>query len=357
MDRKIKIIYVITGLTLGGAEMTLKKIVLGLPKEYEPIVVSLTKGGLILGELKKRGVRAVSLSGKSKYDLRIISRFYHLLKKEKPEILHSFLFHANILSRVIGSWLRVPHIFSSIRNEYFGGRFRRVLITITDRLAEKTIVPSKKVQETMIKKGIVSQSRCLVIYNGYPVDLFLSDSPLKKKNEFVFLSVGRLHTQKGYEYLLTAFKKINEKYPHTRLTIVGSGELENSLRKKAVPAVSFIPATRDVIDYYKSADAFVLTSLWEGFCNVLVEALLSSLPTIATRVGGAEEVIKNTSQGILITPKSIEEIYSAMEKILSLSEEERKTIGEEARKAGLVFSEERMIDAYKELYENTLRHN
>jgi glycosyltransferase involved in cell wall biosynthesis len=134
-------------------------------------------------------------------------------------------------------------------------------------------------------------------------------------------AVCRLEPQKGLSYLLLAMKIILAKFPETRLEIVGDGsllgELQDLNKKLGISnSVFFFGKFAEVIPFYNRMDIFVLPSLYEGFGIVLLEAMASGVPVVATNVDGIKEVIIDGESGILIPPKSPEAIAGAVIKII-----------------------------------------
>jgi len=149
-----------------------------------------------------------------------------------------------------------------------------------------------------------------------------------KREGVNILFVGRLHPVKGLDYLIDAFVSINEKYPKTKLNIVGDGELKNKLERKVktlgikrnVNFYGHVPHD-ELVNYYQNADLFVLPSLSEGLGHVLLEAMACGLPLIATDVAGPKELVDERKGGFLVSPKKSESIKEAIEMFI-----EKKTL-------------------------------
>lgn len=327
-----KIIYLITDLRIGGAQRVLSNILPHLDRrKFDPIVVCLFAGeGPIAEEITKTGIPVIDLQMMNKIDVFAVWRFYKLLNREKPSILHSALFHANILSRVVGRLAKVPVIITWRHNINLGNDLREWVKKATSKLDDCVIVVSNAVKEREINASGANNKKVIVVYNGIDTSLYrkLNNGERRKgrnlwgipENTYLIGSVGRLHFQKGYEILLHAFKRIKRIIPNAWLMIVGEGELRKYLEETAQNLeisdyVVFTGTVTHISEILGILDVFVLSSRWEGFPLVILEAMASQLPVVATCVGGVPEIISNNHTGYLIQPNSVEDIVNMLTKI------------------------------------------
>jgi glycosyltransferase involved in cell wall biosynthesis len=145
---------------------------------------------------------------------------------------------------------------------------------------------------------------------------------LPEKDAFVYGTVGRLAETKGQGVLLTAFARVHEKYPESWLILAGEGRLESELRALAAELniherVVFLGYRTDIPEVLKACDVFVLPSI--------------GIPVIASRVGGVPEILNNPELGMMISPSSVGELTTAMERLGSMDEVERNDIGKALR--------------------------
>jgi len=370
MNKKIKILYLITGLKTGGAEVVLYNLVKSLDRrKFEPIVVSVIPIAEIGKKIQALGAKILSLNARFKYNPFIFFRLISILKKEKPQILHSHLFHAIFLGRVTGRICKVPIIISSIHSKYIGGFLRNRLLQITDRLDDVVTIVSQRAAETIIKSKTVSANKLLVIYNGIDLNKFIfQDKKAKekvreelnfKKDAKILISVGRLFRAKGYSYLIEAIK-ILKKNLNIRLLILGEGEdkrkLETQIRDFNLEKNIFLLGREEnVSDYLNTSNIFILASLWEGLPIALLEAMACGLPAVATNVGGTSEIIEDGVSGFLVEPKNSLTLAKKIEYLLSLEPGKRREMGMEGRKiVEEKFSLGKMARNYENLYEKLL---
>ena len=142
---------------------------------------------------------------------------------------------------------------------------------------------------------------------------------------FSFLFVGRIVKDKGINELVTAFHWLNEKYPATRLFLIGNYEEDmdplcsdtlNEINTNR--AIKFIGSQygNNLLAYYAASDCFVFPSYREGFPNVILEAGAMGLPCIVTDINGSREIIVEGKNGVIIPPKDVMALYDSMEHMM-----------------------------------------
>lgn len=190
-----------------------------------------------------------------------------------------------------------------------------------------------------------------VIYN--PVNKKLEDISiisLDIKKEDFFLCVGRLEKQKSFEYAIKAFANVSKLYPSLRLKIVGKGSLEKYLKGVSFEygvrdRIDFEGFQEDIIPYYKKARATILTSLYEGFPNVLIESITLGTPVVSFDCpSGPNEIIEEGLNGYLVEYKNMDDLTSKMLKVIE-SKFEYKTIASTSKK----YSVENIINRWENL--------
>lgn len=206
----------------------------------------------------------------------------------------------------------------------------------------------------------------IVIPNGLNFNEFSNSNKIDFKKEFnikndkkIIIYVGRLHPVKGLEYLIEAMKLIQETYPNSVLLLVGSDHgnkknLEALIQKNNLKEKIFftgIVPHEKIPAYLNNSHIFVLPSLSEGFPNVILEAMASGLPIVATRVGGIPEIIENEVNGFLVKPKDAKEIADKISLLLN-DGLLRKSISLKNKKKAKLFSWEKVSERLEEIYEN-----
>jgi len=184
-------------------------------------------------------------------------------------------------------------------------------------------------KKRFIKLGI-PHSKIRVLYNAVDTDYFTPKDAVTDetrchstpKRRVIALYVGNLDLAKGIDVLLKAIPSIVEHQKNFILLVVGSGsrrdELEETIREHHLEDhVRFLGFRKDVRPYYQMADVLVLPSLREGMSNVLIEAMSSSLPVVATNVGCTPEVIQSNRNGVTVTAGNSEELATTIINLLN----------------------------------------
>lgn len=338
---KLRIVILSTGTDIGGAEqqlLYLSRALLG--KGHQVRIISMIPLGSLGVEAQNLGLNIYSLNMR-----RGIPNYYALvqmfrwLNDWEPQILISFMFHANILGRLAGLWTKVPVIISSIRNENIGGTQREWLMRITNWMDDMCTTNSHLVAKALAQKQIVAPQKLRVISNA--ISSQQTALPESGENKiklelgiddanFVWLAVGRLEEQKDYPNLLQAFTKIASS--NTRLLIVGKGSLQQELHNitnalALSEQVSFLGVRHDIPELLAVTDALVLSSAWEGLPNVIMEALAAGKPVVATNVGGVSELVESNRSGFLVPPGDPAALAGAMARLMTLPLAQRRQMG------------------------------
>ncbi|WP_140445389.1 MULTISPECIES: glycosyltransferase family 4 protein [unclassified Bifidobacterium] len=169
------------------------------------------------------------------------------------------------------------------------------------RESSKIVVLTKRDYAFYHDDGHVPYSKLAQIYNTTPM---IGARPSDRKNKLA-IAVGRLTEQKGFDILLHSWTIVEKALPEWKLAIIGSGEDESKLKRLALELnlknVSFVPATKDIEYWYNQASCFLLSSRYEGFVMVLLEAMAKGLPPVAFDcVAGPSEIIEDGVNGFLV---------------------------------------------------------
>ena len=339
----MKVLFVITGLGVGGAE----HVVINLSDElaklgHEVKIAYLTEPAVVLPS--NPNVKLISIGMNSYKDclaayfkLRVITKFF------KPDVIHSHMVHANIITRLLRLTIKIPKIISTAHSTHEGGILRMLAYRLTDKLADISTNVSNQAVEEFITKGAVKPGRIICVANGIDTDKFTFNIQARNKirlelavdDKKIILAVGRLEVEKDYSSLLNAIKIIIKNRQDFKVVIVGDGSLRDSLKELAKKLdieyfIDFLGIRSDVRDLMSASDIFVLSSAWEGFGLVVAEAMACERFIIATDSGGVREVVG--TNGVLIEPKNHVVLANELNNALNLSAEEHAKIGYAARK-------------------------
>ena len=381
----MKILHIITSLKAGGAENSISSFLSYIKKNckydcYEHVVIYFY-GGMYVQIIHDLGVRSIHVRGFfSCYDPLSICKLFMKIKREKPTVIHTALWSANILGRVLGTLLNIPVISDLHGMNSHEGKFRNILEQATSGLAKRNIAVSKSVandyNNNIIKKiknankKIKIKNKLIIINNGIDIETLVKkakNNPIYRnqirlgKNAFVIGTIGRIEKIKGYDLLIYAFaallKKISNdqlKKKSLQLCIVGDGSDRTKLEKlaKSLNISSQILFTGIRFDYYKFYplfDCFVLSSYSEGMSIALLEAISFGLPIITTNRLIEHDVIKHKKHGFVITNRDAQNYASYLEK-LYLDQPLCKTISKENKKLIHDYGLKKQVDSIYSIY-------
>ncbi len=314
-----------------------------LSADYE--VVALSSPGEEMPEIARREkVRTVAVAMERHIspvkDLVSLCQLVRVLRRERPDIIHSMTPKAGLLCMMAAWVARVPvriHTFTGLVFPTSTGLKRRILM-LTDALtcacATHVIAEGQGVRNDLLRFGITRKPvRVLGHGNVRGIDLVhydRTDEVVKRAAEirreigadadsFVFIAVGRLVGDKGISELVEAFSRLLNEHPNAHLLLVGDEEPQldplpaaTKTTITACPNIHAVGDQADVRPYYAVANALVHASYREGFPNVVIEAGAMQLPCIVTDINGSREIIIANQNGIIVPPHDADSLYAAM---------------------------------------------
>lgn len=357
---------------VGGAEDLVAAIVRGLdPHRFSAAVATLGPPGPVGHELQAQGYDVISLGLDIKHTSvwRLARAVRRLLKTQRPDLLHTHLYHPNLYGRLGALGLGLSGVLASVHNSYTRVKFHRriwnfLLAWVTDRV----LVGSPQVWQDVRRYDGVPASRLLLM--PYGISLAELDSPLSREaarerlgvSGLVIGAVGRLEEQKGHIYLLAALPELRREVPDLVVLLVGEGRRQADLKRQVraiglQDTVRFLGTRRDLPDIYRALDLFVQPSLWEGLPLALLKAMGAGLPVVATRVSGSLEAVEDGVNGRLVAPGDPQALARA---ILDLAwhPEARQRLADAARRTVATrYSLEAMVRQLEELYLDLYRRH
>lgn len=243
------------------------------------------------------------------------------------------------------------------RNENFVNFIRFYLGQFLIRRADSVRVVSERIKVNLIENLGVDRKKIVNVPIIAEKNQASGESclPENKKSNFTFLAIARFVKQKNLSLLIEAFSEASKKCPDAKLIIVGRGPLKDDMIAKAKEVkmqnnIIFSDWTSDVVSLYRNADCFVLSSNYEGWGMVIMEAASFGLPIIMTDVGCANEVIKNNESGLIVPIGDKSKLSEAMIKIYN-DKELKKNLGLSAKNTYLnypLLSKEKRLALYQE---------
>ncbi|THB68578.1 MAG: glycosyltransferase [Gammaproteobacteria bacterium] len=371
----IKIFHIISSLDQGGAESALTRLVTGTPDSIKHIVISMKDRGVFGDYLIDNGVQV--------YELKMIGffgfisglfRLITLIKKESPDIIQTWMYHADLIGGIIGKFFLRPQVVWGIRNSMQSAhhvKFRtRVILKMCAFLSG--VIPKKIVanSNTAFKNHVnfgYKESLMEVIVNGVDPDVFCSSIVEREKvrgslkissNIFLIGMVARWDPQKDHKNLLKAISYLKSKYENFEVILVGKGldsgnkSLINLIRYYQLEdKINLLGKRGDIPSILNALDIHVLSSASESFPNVLVEAMSCGVPCISTNVGDSSDIVGDC--GWIVDSESPEELSKAIIEAISESKhadlwDERKVLCQK-RVVGN-YSMESFIDSFCSLW-------
>ena len=365
----IRVALCITDLDVGGAERCLQNLAIGLERaRFDPVVYCLgprpkNREASCVELIESAGIPVHCLEASKPWHFtRTLRRLTGLLTSQSPQILQSFLFHANFMGRLAGRRAGVPHILSGIRVAERHSWWHLMLDRWTQGMVERHVCVSTGVAKFSASEAGLARDGLVVIPNGIDCDSVAATQPIDLADlglppgRRVITFVGRLEPQKGLPWLLETAVGWLPNVPGHDLLLVGAGPQETSLRDLIgqlgiSDRVHLAGWRADVLEILRASDMLVLPSLWEGMPNVVLQAMALGLPVLATRVEGTCELLGDLS-GPQTTPYGETQVFSEkLVAILSTPSEAARLGTANQLRARQKFSLAEMVHAYEDLWQ------
>lgn len=378
--KKIRLLFVTNSYEYGGSEEYLFMLAKGLDKDmFEISLICHDLPGLKdwARRMEGEGVRVFSISKGASFQKKLCQKV-KLFKKADivhlnlpnpqyctSEILVSFLLTIPIRIATI----HLPIILESkypLKTKFTTAYLRVVLSTLS-----RIITVSKTSKELLCKRYGIKGHKVEAILNGIFLEPFtdLQVNQIKKRRELGLKEddtligvVARLDDHKGHKYLVDAAPRIIEAIPSAKFLLVGDGYLRDVLisQSKKLGVYDhflFLGHRDDVPEILGILDLFVLPSLWEGFPFVILEAMASRRPIVASQVDGIPEAIEDGKTGILVPPRDAKRLTDSVIYVLK-SPGKAISFGNEGQKrAREVFSWHKMVADTQRLYQSLMHFN
>ena len=365
----MRILYVVTSAGFGGASMHVLQLMRYFTTQGFEIGLVSAPEPRLLREAEKLGVRLFV----NPYFVRRLHIFNDIrafvpvkkaIKEFSPDIIHAHSTKAGLIARFWSAVLNVkPIIFTAHGWAFTEGReyWKRFLLAQIEKLAgyvtDKIICVSEFDRKLALKFKVAREDKLVVIHNGVdPNEFFkISRDYHKSSNEVIVTFVGRLAPPKDLLLLIDAIKLV----PEIKLQIVGDGELrqqvegyifKNGLRDRVI----LLGERFDIPKILAESDIFVLPSRWEGLPLTIIEAMMSGLPVVATRVGGIPELVDDGVNGYLVPSRDVNALAKAIRKLVS-DVELRERMGKAGREKAIEkFTLDKMLSKIAQVYEDVL---
>ncbi|PWQ99802.1 glycosyltransferase [Leucothrix pacifica] len=374
----IKVAHISTGLETGGAEVQLMRLIAAMDHdEFEMMVISMDRDTYLADRIRELGIPVHSLClRKQPFAL---WKGFQLLRQFNPDVIHGTMYQGGVFGTLCRRFLpKQPHVIWTVHEplEHYDEEplRKRLQLRLWGKMSgspECLMYVSHLNMEQHLAYGFNNQ-KALVIPNGVDTSRF---GPAKEKGLAIRESLGipencivigktaRYHRQKNHVGFLRSAAILAEKYDHVRFMLVGTNVDENNstltdlIGELGLDGKVYMLGNReDIPEIVNAYDIATLTSLGEAFPLTLGEAMVSAVPCVATDVGDNAYIIADT--GYVVPVDDDQAMAESWEKIVVLSEDERKALGQKARQRCLDnFTLEQQVKQHEDLYRTLHRIN
>lgn len=374
-NHKISVLHLISSSAFLGAERVVCELSSCLdPCKFNVHIGLIGSPNMVVEAFEKAlcgtSVLVTHFSCSGKISLSAVTEIQKYTDRNNIKIVHSHGYKSDLFALCVKTFsshnlvmIATNHnwITSSIKE-----RMYRTVDTFVLRRFNQVVAVSDVLRNEMLSKGIRPE-KVDVIDNGINVNIKVSpavhsnvrDELGLSDKHFVIGCVASLTHEKAHVDLITAFAHLVKTFPESRLVIVGSGFLDEELRRLAatlgvVENIVFTGYRHDARELYAAFDVFALVSRSEGLPMAMLEAMSASLPVVVSAVGAIPQVVRSMENGILITPGDIDDIVNYL---MKLCQEPllRESLGRNARSEVVThYSVNRMARDYEHLYDKVL---
>ncbi|MDZ7267421.1 MAG: glycosyltransferase [candidate division KSB1 bacterium] len=337
-SRRLRVLQVVDGFRMGGAENKLWELIARLDRnKYEILLATVGPSGPLRPRFEKLDIEIFDFCRRWSFDPQPLFRLYRLMKQRRIDIVQTTLFWADVIGAFAAKMAGVPAILSweTVSHEgdpYHNNVQRRSGYRLAMACADLIVAVSHEVKQSLVRRRGIPAGKIRVIHYGVDLEQFHPngrDTVLAKRRElgihpesFLLGTVARLEPWKGHRYLIEAFAQLAPQFPDVHLVFVGDGSLRAELEAQAQRLgvrhrIFFLGVRQDVAQWVNAIDLFVLPSLpGEGLPNVLLEAMACRKPVIATRVGGVPELVRPGENGFLVPPGEVAALREVLQQVL-----------------------------------------
>ncbi len=339
---KIKVFIVIDHLGTGGAQQqVMEYLKYADQSRYAITVVSLDPTKNFIGDnIKNFRYEVISIAHHGFFNPSTIQKLVQLFKKEKPDIVHTYLFTSDTYGRLSAKLAGVKHIICSIRNNDLWKKPQHIFIDrILAKFTSAITINAESMRTFLVQKEKIVPDKITRIYNGLDLrrfDHLNNPKDLKKifqipSNALIVGMVARFSDQKDQKTFLEAAKMITEKNEAIYFLVIGDGSSRKAFEAQYKSShIIFTGLSKDTPNMINIFDIGVLSTHYEGCPNVVLEYMACFKPVVATNVDGCPELVLEGETGFLV-PESRPEIMAEKLRILLKNKDLREQMGKRGR--------------------------
>jgi glycosyltransferase involved in cell wall biosynthesis len=369
----IKVAHLITDLSTGGSEMMLYKLLSRIDRsQFQSLVISMTDHGDLGSRIETIAVPVFTLGMRRGWPNPLaLLRLIHILRSERPDILQTWLYHADLMGLLAGKLAGIRSILWNVRCAYMDLSHYPVLTRLVLRVsAQLSKFPSAVLTNSQAGRLFheslgFSPRQWKIISNGFDLEEFGpyagTRDALRKQlglpaDTILIGLVARYDPMKDHDNFLQACRLLLRRHDDVHFVLAGSGiSLLNEQLKRQIEALAIekhlhlLGERNDMPRLMAALDIVCSSSYGEGFPNVIGEAMACGVPCVVTDVGDSAWIVGDT--GRMVPPKNTEALALALEDLVSLGMEERLRLGAAARqRIAQYFSLPVVVRQYEELY-------
>jgi glycosyltransferase involved in cell wall biosynthesis len=367
----LRILHVITGLQRGGAETLLSRLIAATSDVHQHLVLCLAKPGPVSSEIEKNGqiVIHLGLNGHPFDSLQNIFRSYRAIKKFRPDLTHTWLYHANLIGGLAAKILFKTSVLWSFHNNYdlSGMKITTRIMVLLNRILA-SVIPDKMVfcsvsaKKSHVQAGFPSDFS-IEIANGVDVKRFFrrEGSALREnldipKDAPVVGMVARYSVEKDHRTFIRAASRLHQRHPNAVFVLCGQGiSSENAKLMEEVKSRNiegsfvFLDEFNPIENLYACFTIAALASRSEAFGLTLAEAMASEIPVVATNIDGIRELVEDHET--LVKCGDDKAMSETWDRLLRCSPEQLNRMGKASRhRIERYFALEITVAAYLEVW-------
>jgi len=360
------VLLLVTDLNIGGTPLQVYRLAQALRNfPVDVTLACLGEEGPVAKMARNAGFDAFCLGARSATDFAVILRLAKLIRRIRPDIVHSFLVHANVAARMARWSCPRARCVSTICTAERETLWHLTAENVTCRLSDCMVCISNAVRFHMIRKAAIPASQIAVVTPGVDTRSLLAQAPADRTEladdptRKILTFIGRLDPVKCVDTLLLAVKSLATS-ENVSLAIVGDGpereKLESIVRQENLSdRVRFLGFRQDVGAVLKACDVFVLPSRMEGWSIATTEALALGVPVVATRVAGPTEQIAHGVNGFLVNPNDVSSLAAGIVHGLRLPRRTVSAADEYLQRLDVRREAAEYLQLYRDVIEGTFR--
>jgi glycosyltransferase involved in cell wall biosynthesis len=348
------VVHVITSLEAAGAQTALKRVIEHKEASFKSTVISLKDEGSIGKELMQHGVpvHVIGMRQGLAAPL-VVAKLARILKRLRPDIVHTWLYHADLLGGIAARLAGVKRVAWAIRNGSLSASETswsthavvRMCAMLSSQIPDAILCCSERARQTHLALGY-DRTKFVVVPNGYDLQHFVPNKHFRSevRQELGIAQgapivglIARFHPQKSHKTFIQAAAILKRRHPHVHFLLAGADVdkdnkiIEGWIHEGAMQHFTHLLGLRkDIARLTAALDiATLCSSFGEAFPNVVGEAMACGIPCVVTDVGDAADIVGET--GKVVPPEHPEALAQAWSQLLEMSPAERRNLGDQAR--------------------------